>query len=259
LPPTSTPTDVATSTPTATDLPPTSTPTATPVPANTPTPTLAPGATLYAADGFSRSVTNGWGTADLGGTYTLFGGTTGDFNVSGSAASLLVTAGTSRSTALTSVSALNLDSSVRLRVDKVATGGFQYVYLVARRVASGTEYRGRLRFSTTGALALQAIQVSANTETLLGTETGVAGVTQQANSYIWLRMQVSGTSPTTLRLKAWADGQSEPVAWQYSATDSLASLQAAGGVGLRALLASSSTNAPVSFSFDDWRVSSVAP
>jgi hypothetical protein len=69
-------------------------------------------------------------------------------------------------------------------------------------------------------------------------------------------MQVVGTNPTTIRLKAWADGQAEPSAWQYTTTDSDASLQVAGAVGLRTYIAGTSTNAPVLFTFDDVRVTS---
>jgi hypothetical protein len=254
------PTVVNTPTPTSAATA-TNTPTVTPTPTNTATPTLGPGATLYAADGFSRNVTNGWGAAEVGGSYTLYGGTTADFNVNGSAGTIVISApatSSNRVVALTGVAALNVDLTVRLQTDKVAAGSFEYVYLVARRVSSSSEYRARLRFAPGGITVIQASQVNANTETLLGTEVVVPGVTQQANSYLWLRAQLVGANPTTIRMKAWADGQAEPADWQYSASDSLASLQAPGAVGLRASLSASSTNAPVTFSFDDFRVTSIS-
>jgi hypothetical protein len=67
-----------------------------------------------------------------------------------------------------------------------------------------------------------------------------------------LRMQVSGTSPTTLRGKVWRAGQAEPAAWLLTATDSTPVLQAAGAVGLLGYLAATSTNAPLVARFDDF-------
>src|SRR5690606_4918974 len=66
-----------------------------------------------------------------------------------------------------------------------------------------------------------------------------------------VRAEVTGTSPTTVRAKVWADGTSEPEDWAVSATDSTAKLQAPGGVGLRAYLSGSATNAPIFAMFDD--------
>jgi hypothetical protein len=63
---------------------------------------------------------------------------------------------------------------------------------------------------------------------------------------------VTGASPTTIRVKAWADGQPEPSSWQFAATNSTAAVQGAGSVGLRVYM--SSTNAPVTFGFDDFSV-----
>ncbi len=82
-------------------------------------------------------------------------------------------------------------------------------------------------------------------------------ISQQANSFVRLRFQVVGANPTTLRRKAWADGQAEPSNWRYNATDRASSLQTVGAVGLRAYLSSTASKAPVVFSFDDFRVTSV--
>ena len=169
------------------------------------------------------------------------------------------TAGTTRAAVLPSVSAQDVDLVVRVQTDKVATGGPQYAYGVARRVSSNTEYRGQVRLLADGSVRLRASRVVAGTETLLGSDVVVSGLTHRPNTFIWLRMQVVGTNPTTIRLKGWADGQAEPATWQYTTTDSEASLQAAGAVGLRTYISSTTTNAPVLFTFDDLRVASVQP
>ena len=83
------------------------------------------------------------------------------------------------------------------------------------------------------------------------------GLTNTPGSFIRVRAQLTGTNPTTIRIRAWADGGTEPTTWQYTETNSAASLQAAGGVGLLAYLSGSITNAPVLVTFDDFLVTSI--
>jgi hypothetical protein len=216
-----------------------------------------PTVTVYAADTFKRTITDGWGRANTGGAYTLTG-TAANFDVNGNAGTILVpAAGTSRMASLTSVSARDVNLTVRVHTNKVATGGGQYAYLVARSVNSNTYYQGQLRFTATGSVTLRASLLVSGTSTALGSEVVVAELTHTPHSMINVRMQAVGTNPTTLRIKAWVDGQAEPAAWQYSVTDTSASLQTAGAVGLRTTIPSTATNAPVLFTFDDFRVTSV--
>ena len=49
-----------------------------------------------------------------------------------------------------------------------------------------------------------------------------------------LRLQVTGTSPTTIRAKVWQSEQPEPADWTAVANDSTAALQLAGAVGVAA-------------------------
>jgi hypothetical protein len=129
---------------------------------------------------------------------------------------------------------------------------------VARYLDNGSAYLGRLRLATDGSIRLQAVQEDGHTSHLLGAEREVPELTNNANRAIWVRGQVVGVNPTTIRLKAWADGQPEPFIWTYSVADASPSQQAAGAVGLRAYLSSTATNAPVRFSFDELRVTNVA-
>jgi hypothetical protein len=68
-----------------------------------------------------------------------------------------------------------------------------------------------------------------------------------------VRLQVTGTGPTSLRAKVWVAGTTEPAAWAVSATDATAGLQAAGSVGVGDYLSGSATNAPVVVRFDDFQ------
>ena len=118
-------------------------------------------------------------------------------------------------------------------------------YGLVRRINATNEYRAVLRFAPGGGVFVQASSVVANAEAAIGTEVQVTGLTATPGTFIRVRAQFKGANPTTIRMRAWADGTTEPTTWQYTATNSAAALQVAGGVGLRAYLGSGATNAPV--------------
>jgi CSLREA domain-containing protein len=209
-----------------------------------------PGA--IAADAFGRTVASGWGSADTGGAYTLQGAAA-NYRVTGSAGTMTMAAAGSRAALLPSTSAQDVDITFRVAADKVAAGGNYVVYAVGRQ--NGTsEYRAKLVFNANGSVAVSASVLASGTESSLGSSVTVPGVVPAANGYVWVHARISGSNPTTITVKAWADGQPEPSAWQFSATSSQAGLQAAGGLGVRAWLSGSVTNGPVTFSFDDYAV-----
>jgi hypothetical protein len=214
-----------------------------------------------AQDTFTRSVASGWGTANTGGAYTAAQGTTsGSTSVNGSGGTIsLVTAATGRGFYLPSVSVLNSDSLVDVSTSLVPVGGTfgQVGYITARRVAANTEYRVRLRILPNKSVHLSFVKVVGNTtEVQVGSDVVVSGLTDAAGTVFRLRFDVTGTSPTTLRAKAWAASGAEPASWQLTATDSEAALQAAGSPGLRAYLGGSATNTPT-WLFDNFTVTSL--
>jgi len=212
-----------------------------------------PSPQTYAADTFGRRITDGWGGAETGGAYTLVG-TAASFDTTGSAGTISLGTNAMRAAHLPAVAALDADAVVRVATDKPAVGGVQIAYVVARRVSAGNEYRGRIRFTTDGRLMVIGERVVAGSMTLLGGEKRVPNLTHRAGTVYRLRMQISGTNPTTIRLKVWPDGQAEPASWLYTATDSASSLQRSGAVGLQAYLSRTASNAPVLVRFDDFRV-----
>jgi hypothetical protein len=212
--------------------------------------------TVYAGDLFSRTIANGWGSADNGGTSTLMG-TAAAYAVTGSVGTMTLAAGGNRSAILTTVRALDVDLSFRVATSKVPTGGAQYIYGVIRRVSSASEYRAKLRVANNGSVFVQASSVSGNVETAIASEV-LLGLKCTPGSFVWLRSQVSGSSPTTIRIRAWADGTAEPTTWQYTATNAAAGLQVAGAVGIRAYTGSPVSNGPITLRFDDFRATGVA-
>ncbi len=211
-----------------------------------------------ADDSFSRIQSGGWGSAEVGGPYTLGGGDTAFSVVDGVGKATVSAPGTGVSAVLGAASVEKLDAQVSVSIDEAAAGADgQAVAFVARRVDADTEYRVRARIGPDGAVRLAVIKVVARRETVLGDEVLVSGVTQDPSEWLTMRVRVVGTSPTTIDAKAWSVGTPEPGAWLLTRTDSESALQTAGAIGLRADLPLTATNAPVTFAFDDLRV--VAP
>ena len=213
-----------------------------------------PVGTVVASDSFSRSATDRWNVAEKGGFWAL-SGSASDFDVANGRGTVRVsTAGQTRAASLLSVSIRDVNMNVRVRTDKLPTGGSQQAWLVARQVELGTEYRIRLRMDPSGRIYLCAARTIDNVETYLSSERLVQGLTPVAGSYIKLRAQVVGVNPVQIRVKAWANGKPEPSAWMYSITDASSALHRPGAAGVRAYAHGTTTNVPITFGFDDFKV-----
>lgn len=202
-----------------------------------------------AKDAFARSVTGGWGVADLGGTWSLTGGAA-NFAVANGVGTQTAAAGGTRSAFLPDVSQNSAETQATVSLDKAATGGGNYVTVQGRRIDSANYYGAKIRVLATGAVTAILAKTVASTETTLASAT-VSGLTYQAGDKLRLRVQVDGTNPTTVRMKVWKDGTTEPTAWLLTTTDATAALQAKGSVGLMTYVSGSATNAPVTAAFDD--------
>jgi CSLREA domain-containing protein len=213
-------------------------------------------AAVIVDDSFGRTTSNGWGSAPVGGAYSI-SGTAANFSV-GSGVGQITTpsAGALRSALLNAPSVSDVDVSFSVAANKTAAGTHQFVYAVVRRNGNN-EYRVKMRFDTDGNVYVGASMVINNGETNIANMVAVPGLTHPANAIIHFRAEVSGASPTTIKVRAWADGTSEPSTWNYTATNSNANLQGAGGLGLRTYLGGATSNAPVTFTFDDFLVTSM--
>ena len=212
---------------------------------------------IVASDTFARTVSNGWGIADVGGAWTT-SGTASAYNVGSNTGTMLVATAGGQTSAWLGATSASTDSDVRVRftINKASTGSGEWIAIVGRRVGGGIEYRGRVRVASNKAVyAIITYKTTASgSEQLIGTETLVSGLTFNPGMILDARLQVVGTNPTTLRLKAWADTANEPGAWNVVKTDSQAQLQAPGAVGVSAFLGASATTAPVTFTFLGYNV-----
>ena len=211
----------------------------------------APGL-LLARDQFARTLADAWGTASVGGPWSTLA-PPADYDVANGAGTMAVSGGGAQHSALlASIAQRDVDITVEVTTDKLATGGTNWAYVIARQ--SGTNnYQATLRMAANGGVFLQISRVVNNVETAVGAEVPISGLVHTPNQGIWVRMQATGASPTTLRAKAWADGTLEPAAWAVTQTNSEATLQSSGAIGVRSWASASLTNAPIAVSFDELR------
>ncbi|HET9648570.1 MAG TPA: LamG-like jellyroll fold domain-containing protein, partial [Microlunatus sp.] len=214
--------------------------------------TVAPTGPL-AQDGFARSTSNGWGSADIGGTWTRYG-TASLFSVAdGTGQIRLATAGSGPRIALESVSSTSSDVSVKVSLDKIAGGGGSFVSVGARTIGTN-DYRTKIKIGTNGALTLYLVKVVNNAETALVSTNLGSAFNYAAGGTLNVRVQATGTAPTTVKAKVWKTTQTEPTAWQLTTTDSESVLQAPGGVAVVGYLSGSATGMPIVLRVDDLSV-----
>jgi hypothetical protein len=202
----------------------------------------APVSSPFVVDSFGRTVANGWGTADVGGVWSLTG-TASAFSVAGGVGSIRHgTAGSQVTGTLAAVSSSDTDLALGFNVDKLTAG--YYLTATGRRVSVGNEYRARVLVGSTNKVSVLLTKLVGGVQTSISVDRVVAGLTYAPGLALRLRLQVTGTSPTTVRAKVWAASGSEPSDWLVSATDSNAGLQGPGAVALTSYLSSNATNAP---------------
>ena len=202
-----------------------------------------------ARDDFSRTTAGGWGMADVGGPWSLQGAAS-LFSVGNGRGSMTMSgAGKGASVALNGVSSTDTDVQLQLALDKASTGGGQYASVIGRGGFSDG-YRTKVRVASTGAVTVMLTRLVSGAETEL-TNVLLPGVTYVPGTRYSVRMQVWGTGTTHLRAKLWKAGDPEPSSWDTTTTDTAATLQVAGGVGVVSYLSGTATNAPVSLTISN--------
>ncbi|MFT4050786.1 MAG: PKD domain-containing protein [Microbacterium sp.] len=205
-------------------------------------------ATTYAAsDSFGRTVSSGWGAADIGGTWSVVTGSASVASVGDGVGKITLPAGSTRNFALKSLSLRDTDQSITFSASAAPATGNLYVGLASRQSAS-SDYTVRVLLQSTGAVTLIAQQSG----TVLASKV-VSGVTWAAGDTFTLETEVSGVSPTTISAKVWKVDSTEPSSWQLTTTDSTAALQTTGFTSVHFARAASATAAST-VSFDDYRV-----
>lgn len=211
-----------------------------------------PAAGVVAADDFERNRAAGLGAAQAGGNWELNTAESSFSVADGQGIFTTSSAGKTRAAHLSNVQAESVDITTTAVGETPATGGGTYVSVAGRKVAANAEYRAKAHIKSTGkvALYLTALKGSAAEENL-GSAVAMPGSLPDQTG-LNIRLQVTGTSPTTIRAKVWPLGTTEPQEWMRTSTDSYAGLQEPGTVGLLIYVSSSATNTPTSVAFDDF-------
>ncbi|GCE76110.1 right-handed parallel beta-helix repeat-containing protein [Cellulomonas biazotea] len=204
-----------------------------------------------AVDAFGRQVSGSWGSATTGGAWTIAGGEATDYSVTNGVATMSVRKpGWQLTSSLPSVRSTDTDLRAALSLDKAPVGGSVDFDVTGRAVDATSGYRLRNKILADGNVRSSLISVNGKTTTTLASVTQ-PGLGFTAGKQLQVRLQVTGTAPTTIQAKVWTVGTAEPADWQVSATDTTAPLQVAGGIAFGGYTASSLTNAPLAFRVAD--------
>ncbi len=128
---------------------------------------LPPGPQPFALDAFARTLTNTWGSADLGGAWTP-NGSAANFSVAGGQGRIRMnTPGAGPGMRLNGVSSSDADMSVKLGADKAATGGGIYLTTQPRLLANGDRYFADIRLLSAGTVTVTLGRNVGGTDTYL--------------------------------------------------------------------------------------------
>lgn len=206
-----------------------------------------PTAAVVAADAFDRARSDGWGDADIGGTWTVSNAPA--FEVADGAGSITNQPGTARQAHLRDVATANADVELTLSTDTLGGGSGLYVSVIARSVPGVGDYRAVVRSRADGRITLRLDRGSST----IVPEAIVPGLTARPDQRLDVRVEATGTDPTRLAAKVWEHGTAEPAGWLRSTSDSTSAYQTPGSVGLSIYL-SSGAGAPVTTSIEELTV-----
>lgn len=167
-----------------------------------------------AEDAFGRTVASGWGTADVGGAWTV-AFTAAQYAVSGGTGR--ITPDTTASNRFASLTSVGPDRRVRCNVmySALPASGTLIVGLCPRLVDTSNYYLAEMRIATTGVVTLRVSKRVAGTPTTLVDFTHPS--TYVAGAFWTVEVQADGDA---IRASAWPVASSRPLRWLIETTDS---------------------------------------
>lgn len=201
-----------------------------------------------AADTFTRTVSNGFGTADVGGAWAV-NGTASEYSTTGTAARLTLATAATRRYAILPTSYMTFDVTVRIRTAALATGAALSAGILFHYSLASDNNRYEVVFNTDQSIGVRAVARVASVETAGATV--VSGLTHVANTWYRVRAQSITPDARQIRLKVWLDGTNPPDTWTVHNTLNATLNPAAGKVGLTGTRETGNTNAAAVIEFDD--------
>lgn len=202
---------------------------------------------ILAQDSFTRTVSSGWGSADVGGAWSGTGQyTSSGRSVGGGTGNLVPQNGWGGDMTLPVV-VRDVATQVSYTLTAPLGLGLLYIGLKAR-ISGSSDYE--VAAVHTGAGDIDLIVYRDNAGATLAT-TRLPLASWNTLGMLHLKAEVHGTTPTTIRGKLWPDGQAEPD-WQVSHTATpTGTLGNAGLVGVEAFR-DAGGSATVTVAFDDY-------
>jgi large repetitive protein len=209
---------------------------------------------VVAQDSFQRTQTGAWGSADVGGVWSLLD-TPSNWSVTPGAGSIAVAATAQERGILTGVSVRDVDLLAQLSLPMCTGSGTNCdAFLIGRYQNSSSYYRiGLVQGQGQGTILIRSQRGDGSTVT--GDVN--TGITAADGVKLWLRVELRGSNPTVILARAWKVGSSEPSTWQLSASDNASAEQTAGAVGVRAR--NEDSGAAHSFAFYSYQATQLPP
>lgn len=208
-------------------------------------------AQLLASDTFTRSVANGWGTADSGQAWSVSGGLAADYSVTGTRGQHSVTSTSTRRVSSISMPTPNLVAQATAWPAALALTSATEQWLMLRADSTGSNgYKARIRYTTAGDVDLILEKMIAGTPTSLALVS--AFTTYTAASAITVKFQAWGSQ---LSVKAWDATSPEPPSYMIVQTDT--TFLDSGTLNLASLRNLGNTNGTIDFQWDNLIASDV--
>lgn len=199
-------------------------------------------------DTFTRTVSDAWGTADTGQTWTIAQGTATQFDVTGTTAIQTHTAANQTLVATVPYSSPDINMLVDFSVSQVAAGDSHFIFANGRQVDTSNFYSARILIAAGGNMSITVRKRVAGVDTMLASLN--LGIVYVASKMYRIRFAIQGNQ---LSAKMWDPLLAEPAAYQVTAADS--DFTAAGQIGIRTFTGAASTNTfPLVYRFDDLTV-----
>jgi hypothetical protein len=204
--------------------------------------------TTVAWDEFNHDASSGWGNAHIGGHWDKHGSGLLFLNSLAGEAEMDTYAGHATGAILSGDSAANVDIRVSMYVrhHELYVPGPLYAYVVARNSGNG-ELRAKLTFNNDCSVWVNGSVVTGGKERAISSPVRTTAIWcdgPESWRTVLIRAQVSGSDPTTIKIKAW-NGAAEPSAWQWTGSTRNALLADAMHVGVRSYVSSLSSGTRV--------------
>ena len=187
---------------------------------------------LIASDTFNRTISNGWGTANKGGAWTVLDSPT-SWSVAPGVGKITTAANLEYRAVLNSVAVQDVSLLAKIVLPRCSDAGTNCDAYVIGRYNGGSSpsyYRiGVVQGAGQQTVYLRSQRGDGSTISS-DINTGIAAAT---NVTLWIRVQFIGINPTVIHAHVWKNGTTEPTTWLLNTTDTASAEQVAGAVGVR--------------------------